>query len=855
MTTRRHTWPVAGDPLSPPESAGRGSLRVYLGAAPGVGKTVAMLSEGVRRRGRGTDVVVGVVEDHGRAFTAAAAGDLPVIARRAVSHRGIELTEMDTDAVLARAPQVVLVDELAHTNAPGSARAKRWQDVQVLLDAGIDVITTVNVQHLESVNDVVAAITGVAQQETVPDELVRSADAIELVDMSPQALRRRMAHGHIYPAERIDTALANYFREGNLTALRELALLWVADRVDEGLARYRAQHGITATWPARERIVVALTGGPEGVHLIRRAARIAGRAAGRTLTAVHVVRTDGTVGADISLIEQQRLLVEKLGGSLQLVVGDDIAEAVLDFARGLNATQVVIGASRHGPLAGLVRSSTLSAIVRGSGDIDVHVVTLEGQGGRRVRHRRKRRPLVWAAAVLVPAALAAVMYPWRDSLSLSTVLLVFLLGVLANGLIGGILQAAVSAVIAGTLANYLFTPPVNSLTIAAPENVFALVAFIAVGVTVASIVERSRARAAQALRGRAQAHLLASVMTGAVGAADPLDEVLTRARVGLGMSSVALWETGSGGRPGRLIRCSGPAPGDGVEGDAMLPAGEHAVLGLLGHPLPADQRLLVEVLAAQVGLILEREQLTRQAAETARLKQADAVRTAVLAALSHDLRNPLATIKASVSGLQDTTVGLSSADRAELLAAAASAADQLDGLLSNLLDLSRLQTGVLTPVRRPVSVDEVVHRALLGLTGEVVWDDIPDDLPLLDTDAGLLERALANVIANAVRHSPRGQPVRLLAGAVPGPEGERVQIRVVDHGPGVPEADRETMFRPFQRLGDVPGGSGIGLGLAVARGLSEALDATVEVEDTPGGGLTMVFTVPVATADLAESAP
>ena len=285
----------------------------------------------------------------------------------------------------------------------------------------------------------------------------------------------------------------------------------------------------------------------------------------------------------------------------------------------------------------------------------------------------------------------------------------------------------------------------------------------------------------------------------------------------------------------------------------MLPAGEHAVLGLFGHPLPADQRLLVEVLAAQVGLILEREQLTRQAAETARLKQADAVRTAVLAALSHDLRNPLATIKASVSGLQDTTVGLSAADRAELLAAAASAADQLDGLLSNLLDLSRLQTGVLTPVRRPVSVDEVVHRALLGLTGEVVWDDIPDDLPLLDTDAGLLERALANVIANAVRHSPRGQPVRLLAGAVPGPEGERVQIRVVDHGPGVPEADRETMFRPFQRLGDVPGGSGIGLGLAVARGLSEALDATVEVEDTPGGGLTMVFTVPVATADLAEA--
>lgn len=835
-----------GQRADPAGRPGRGSLRVYLGAAPGVGKTVDMLSEGCRRRARGTDVVIGIVEDHGRAFTAAAAGDLPVIPRRTISHRGIELTELDTDAVLARAPQVVLIDELAHTNAPGSARAKRWQDVQLLLDAGIDVITTVNIQHLESVNDVVAAITGVAQQETVPDELVRSADAIELVDMSPQALRRRMAHGHIYPAERIDTALANYFREGNLTALRELALLWVADRVDEGLARYRSQHGITASWPARERIVVALAGGPEGLHLIRRAARIAGRVAGRTLTAVHVVRSDGTVGTDVPQIEQQRLLIEKLGGSLQLVVGDDIATAVLDFARGLNATQIVVGASRHGRLSSLVRSSTLTAIVRGAGDIDVHVVTLERRGRTRRVRSGARRPVLWAAAVLVPAALTALMYPWRDSLSLSTVLLVFLLGVLVNGLVGGVLQAAVSAIIAGVLANYVFTPPVGSLTIAAPQNVFALVVFLAVGMTVASIVDRSRARAVQASRGRAQAHLLASVMTGVVGAADPLESILTKARVGFGMRTVALWEAGTDGGAGRLARWSGSPPDGSAEADAVVPAGEHALLGLFGHPLPASEHVLMEVLAAQVGLVLEREQLAREAAETARLKQADTVRTAVLAALSHDLRNPLATIKASISGLQDTQAGLTADDRAELLAAAAAAADQLDGLLSNLLDLSRLQTGVLTPVRRPVSVDEVVHRALLGLPGNVVWDDIPDDLPLIDTDAGLLERALANVIANAVRHSPADRPVRLLAGAVPGPEGERVQIRVVDYGPGVPEADRETMFRPFQRLGDVPGGSGLGLGLAVARGLAEALDSAIDVEDTPGGGLTVAFTVPVA---------
>ena len=282
---------------------------------------------------------------------------------------------MDTDAVLARHPQVALVDELAHTNAPGSRHEKRWQDVQQLLDAGIDVITTVNIQHLESLNDVVAAITGIKQTETVPDEVVRAAEQIELVDMTPQALRRRMAHGHIYPAERIDTALGNYFREGNLTALRELALLWVADRVEEGLDRYRAQHGIKGTWAARDRIVVALTGGPEGKTLLRRGARIAGRVAGRTLIAVHVVRSDATVGTSATEIERQRLLAENLGGSLQLIVGDDIAATVLEFARSVNATQIIVGAPRHGRLAQLFRPSTANAIVADSGDIDVHVVT------------------------------------------------------------------------------------------------------------------------------------------------------------------------------------------------------------------------------------------------------------------------------------------------------------------------------------------------------------------------------------------------------------------------------------------------------------------------------------------------
>jgi two-component system sensor histidine kinase KdpD len=850
----------------------RGRLRVYLGAAPGVGKTVDMLCEGRRRAGRGTDVVVGVVETHGREYTAGQLQDLPVVPRRLSSYRGADFGEMDTDALLSRRPDVVLVDELAHTNAPGSKHEKRWQDIDELLGAGIDVITTVNIQHLESLNDVVAAITGIKQAETVPDEMVRAAEQVELVDMTPQALRRRMAHGHIYPADRIDTALGNYFREGNLTALRELALLWVADRVEEGLDRYRAAHGITDTWAARDRIVVALTGGPEGAMLLRRGARITGRMAGRSLIAVHVVRSDGTAAASATEIERQRLLAENLGGSLHLIVGDDIAATVLEFARSVNGTQIIVGASRHGRIAQLVRPSVANAIVKGSGDIDVYMVThpRAAKGRQLLAGARPgpRRVGSWIAAAVLPLALAGALLPWRDSLGLSTVLLIFLLGVLGNALIGGVLPAAAAAVIAGLLANLLFTPPVGSFTITQPENAFALVVFVIVGVTVGSIVDRSANRARQAAQGKAEAQLIAAAATSVINSADPVHAVLEQARVGFGMRSVQLISTSHGNNGAdRVISCAGPdigpsavtgsrddpaAAADPVQPDSpdvTVPAGSPdsgLQLALYGHPLPPSDLRLVEVFAAQAVLAVERERMAQQAQQAERLRQTDNVRTAVLAALSHDLRTPLATIKASVSSLLDRSINWTEADQTELLAATDAAADQLDALLENLLDLSRLQTGAVVPLRRPSSVDEVVHKALVGIPGDRVKDCIPDGLPLIDTDAGLLERVIANITFNAVRYSPPDRSVRLLAGEVTDDRGRHVQIRIVDHGPGVPVAQRDTMFAPFQRLGDVPRGSGVGLGLAVARGLADAVDATIEVDDTPGGGLTMIVSVPVS---------
>ena len=428
----------------------RGQLRIYLGAAAGVGKTYAMLSEGHRRAERGADVVVAFAETHGRPQTAALIDGLEVVPRKKLAYRGSEWEEMDVDAVLARKPQIALVDELAHTNVPGSRHEKRWQDVAELLDAGIDVISAVNVQHLESVTDVVEQITGVPQRETVPDAVVRAADQVELVDMTAEALRRRMAHGNIYPPEKIDAALTNYFRAGNLTALRELALLWLADKVDEGLQRYRAEHDITSTWEARERVVVALTGGPEGDTLIRRAARIAARSSGGDLLAVHVTKSDGLTGANPANLARQRQLVESLGGTYHQVVGDEISEALLTFAKAENATQLVLGASRRGWLLALLTGPGIgSRTIRDSGAIDVHIVTHShvGQpGGASSPGTGAGSPAAasspgWMLAVALAPLLTLALATNRSGINLTSDVLAFLVAVIAVALVGGFLPA------------------------------------------------------------------------------------------------------------------------------------------------------------------------------------------------------------------------------------------------------------------------------------------------------------------------------------------------------------------------------------------------------------------------------
>ncbi|MFI6013652.1 DUF4118 domain-containing protein [Streptomyces sp. NPDC051243] len=831
---------------------GRGKLRIYLGAAPGVGKTYAMLSEAHRRAERGTDCVVALVEHHDRPRTEVMLHGLEQVRRRALEYRGTSFTEMDVDAVLARRPQVALVDELAHTNIPGSRNAKRWQDVEELLAAGIDVISTVNIQHLESLGDVVESITGVRQQETVPDEVVRRADQVELVDMSPQALRRRMAHGNIYQPDKVDAALSNYFRPGNLTALRELALLWVADRVDEYLNAYRSEHRVSKIWGSRERIVVGLTGGPEGRTLIRRAARLAEKGAGGEVLAVYISRSDGLTSASPKELAVQRTLVEDLGGTFHHVVGDDIPAALLDFARGANATQIVLGSSRRRSWQYVFGPGVGVTVARESGpDLDVHIVTHEeaakGRGlpvARGARLGRSRILWGWLVGVGGPALLTLLLTHVDADLGLANDMLLFLTLTVAAALLGGLYPALASAAVGSILINWFFTEPVHRLTIADPKNLLALVIFVFVAVAVASVVDVAARRTHQANRLRAESEILSFLAGNVLRGETGLEELLERVRETFGMESAALLERAGDVDP---WTCAGRA-GQGRElarpedADVDVPVGDHMALALTGRVLPAEDRRVLAAFAAQAAVVLDRQRLRHEADQAKELAEGNRIRTALLAAVSHDLRTPLAGIKASVSSLRSDDVAWSEEDEAELLLGIEEGADRLDHLVGNLLDMSRLQTGTVTPLIRDIDLDEVVPMALVGVPEDSVELDVPETLPMVAVDPGLLERSVANLVENAVKYSPDGRPVLVSASAI----ADRVEVRVVDRGPGVPDEAKERIFAPFQRYGDAPRGAGVGLGLAVARGFAEANGGTLNAEDTPGGGLTMVLTLRAA---------
>ncbi|WP_406259021.1 DUF4118 domain-containing protein [Streptomyces chartreusis] len=674
----------------------RGRLKVYLGAAPGVGKTYRMLDEARRRAGRGADVVVAFAECHGRPRTAAVLDGLEVVPPVRCAHRGGEFEELDLAAVLDRRPEVAVVDDLAHGNVPGGGRnAKRWQDVEALLAAGTDVITAVNVQHLESLKDVVEKITGVPQHETVPDEVVCRARQV---------------------------------------------------------------------------------------------------------------------------------------GSYHQVVGGDVASTLVEFARAENATQLVLGASRRGRLERFVTGlGTGESVVALSGDIDVHRVTHERAGSGTLLPSRRRtlsRARLIAgpvAGLVLPVLLTLGLAQLRGTLNLTSEALLFLLAVVGVACIGGVASAVIASVTASLLLNYWFIPPIGAFTLDDPNALLALTVFAVVAATVAAVVDRSLRLSRRAARATAEAETMSSLAGSIVRGGQTIPALLERTRETFAMESAELVDE----------------PLD-MAGVTAVPAGSGAYLALHGRDMSSSERRVLAAFAAHVGAAVERARLAEAAAEVEPVKAADRMRTALLRAVGHDLRTPLAAGWAAVTSLRSRDVEFSVEDRDELLATADESMARLNRLVENLLDLSRLEAGVLRLNLRPTTLEEVLPAALADTPGVQVGD--VEKIPEVLADPPLLERVIANLVANAARYSPPGAQVLVTASVL----GGRAELRVVDRGPGLPAAGRERLFEPFQRLGDTDNSTGLGLGLALARGLTEAMSGTVTPEDTPGGGLTMVVSLPSA---------
>ena len=815
----------------------RGRLRVYLGLAPGVGKTYKMLDEGWRRRERGADVVAGYIETHQRPYTESQLRDIELIPRKRYEYRGATLEEMDLGAVLARHPQVALVDELAHTNAPGSRHEKRWQDVEDLLDAGIDVITTVNIQHLESVNDVVEKITGIAQRETVPDFVVRRAEQIELVDITPEALRRRMAHGNIYPADKIDASLSNFFRSGNLTALRELSLLWLADRVEDSLQSYLDAHGIKATWETRERLIVAVAGNDADEILLRRAARMASRNHAE-IVAVHVIDSSAMRSRD-SDTTLARGLIEEFEGTFHEVIDEDIASALVAFARAERGTQVILGSSRT-KRPWRMPGGVIEKVLRQARDLDVHIIAVTAERGPRTARRRRKSSFSWPQTLrhLALTSVALSLLTWvmsqiRSGVSLSTVFLVYLIAVLALAAGGGVVVGALAALGASGLENYYFVPPRHTLVVARPDDAVAIVAFLVFAVGASLAMNRFRRRTDDARRARAEAELLSEAVATVTTSREDLMPLLDTLRAVYAVPMVALMRTNAEGHQVPELVSGDPA---GTSGDTIdFRVNDESLLRLSTLELDNQDRQLIRAFCGRLAAALHSQQLMIEAEAMRTRAETDALRIGLLRSVAHDLKAPLANIETSVVSLRTSQ---DSDEQRKSLGAISREVDNLTRLVTNLLDSGRLETKMISPRRWRTTLREVVAnaRGLVDTKGRRVESDFSPDLPTIVTDPDLLERVVINLLTNACAFSPPDQAIRVSAGCTPG----EVELLVIDRGPGTRDPRRR-----IPTLGGVREDTGADedLGLLVAAGFVKVLGGELRFEDTPGGGLTAVVSL------------
>ena len=877
------------------EERTRGRLKVFLGAAPGVGKTYEMLTIGRARLKAGADVVIGVVETHGRAETEALLDGFEVIPRRPVPYHGTVLEEMDLDALLARRPALALVDELAHTNAPGSRHPKRYQDVEELLDAGIDVLTTLNIQHVESLNDVVASITRIRVRETVPDGVLDRADDIEVVDLNPDDLIERLKAGKVYVPTNAERALKHYFSRGNLTALRELALRRTADRVDDELLSHMRANAIAGPWAAGERVLVCVSEDPRSSGLVRYTKRLADRLhAPWTALAV-----EGTRAASLSEAQRDRIaealrLADKLGGdAVTLPGGRRTADDILAYARSANVNHVVVGKSERSRLFELVNGSVVHDLVRDGGNICVHVVPGEAVEPEKPTRRAvataaprtafDARPyLVALAAVGAGLGAAVVAQPYAGVENADLFLLTAVVGVAVKWGLG----PALAAVVAASLAyNFFFLPPVYTLTIADPTNVAAFLLFTLVAVLVSNLAARARLTA-MVSQGRARATERLFGFSRKLAACGTLDDVLwaTSSQVAaiLKVRVVLLLPEGKA----VTVRAGYPPEDMLDEADVAAaqwafdndrPAGRGAdtlpgakrlflpmrtgrgtvgVVGLdadgTGPILTPEGRRMFDALADMGALAIERVSLVEDLDRAERAAETDRLRQALLTSISHDLRTPLASVLGAASTLRDLDIAHDGAAKAELLGTIIEESERLNRFIVNLLDMTRLEAGAVAPNLAPQDVAETVDTALRRvekvLCGHRIAVDLAPNLPTLRLDPVLFEQVLVNLLDNAAKYAPEDTTVTVRARQ----DGRSVRIEILDEGNGIPEADVERLFDKFYRVRKSDRvRAGTGLGLAISRGFVEAMGGTVTAgnrHDRLGAVFTVTLPVPARSS-------
>ncbi len=860
----------------------RGALKVFFGAAAGVGKTYAMLQAARQQRAEGVDVVAGWVETHRRAETEALLEGLEILPPREVQYRGTTLKEFDLDAALARRPTLMLVDELAHTNAPGARHAKRWQDVMELLDAGISVYTTLNVQHLESVNDLVAKITGVLVRETLPDSVVERADEVELIDLPPDDLLQRLKEGKVYVPDQAQEAIQNFFRKGNLIALRELALRRTADRVDAQMRHYMRDHAIGRTWPVTERLMVCIGPSPSSTRLVRAAKRMATALGAQWIVAyvetpAHARLSDADRGQVVDTLR----LAEALGAETVTLTGQRMSDEILAYARERNVSRIVLGKPRSPLWKRILFGSIVDALVRGSGDIDVSVISGDQAEPAPVTRRPPPAAVDWSAygrAAAIVAACTAVAWLMFPYFALANLIMVYLLGVLAVAIRSGRGPSILASVLSVAAFDFFFVPPYLSFAVSDTQYVVTFGVMLVVGLVISGLTLRIRAQAEstrQRERRTAALYALSRELAGTRGA-DQILAAAVRHIVEVFGGKVAVLLPGPTGR--LAMRNQFPASFEldanelGVGqwvfehgemaglGSATLPGaqalylpliasrGTVGVLGIIpGEPQTVrtpEQLHLLETFTNQTALAIERAKLAEEAQEAAVRMEAERLRSSLLSSISHDLRTPLAAITGAASSLLEGGDRFGPETQRELVQAIQEESEYLTRLVHNVLQMTRLESAPADLHREWHSVEELVGAALARcdrpLRDRPVRTELPPNLPLVSVDGVLIEQVLINLLENAGKYTPPGSPIEISAQA-----SERaVEVRVADRGPGFAPGVEDRVFDKFYR-GRKGGSRGVGLGLAICRAIVEAHEGQIWAQNRPGGGALFGFTLPL----------